>query len=227
MKILVTGGKGKIGQEACIQLREIGHDVVVFDRALDEDHDIQNPESLKSFFAEHGPEVVVHLAAWPWPMSLSFQDYVDNNVIGTFNVAEASLEFGVRRFVFTSSTAYYGYERSLTRPLPILNEDVPSVIHWAAPNEQYQSSELWYGISKIAAETLLAYYGLSQQFEVIILRLAPVPRHMELGLKIEKAAEAICLAVNHPHPLWYEIFNIATKPGLGIDKARQILGFEA
>jgi len=223
MKILVTGGKGKIGREVCAQLGK--HEVIVFDRVLNEEHDIRDPESLRSFFVEHTPEVVVHLAAFPCPMSPSFRHYMDNNVMGTLNVAEASLEFGVRRFIFTSSTAYYGYERSLGRQLPISGEDAPSVVHWLRP-DKYQLSELRYCISKVCAESLLAYYGLSQQFEVVVLRFAPVPHHLELGLALEKAGEAVRLAVEYPDSLWYEIFNIATQPGIGIKKARRILGFE-
>lgn len=227
MKILVTGGEGRIGQEVCTQLRQSEHEVFVFDKLSNEDHDIRNLESLRSFFAEHSPEIVVHLAAWPCPMFYSFQSYMGNNVIGTLNVAEASLEADVRRFIFTSSTAYYGYESSLGRSLPIRDEDAPSIVHWVSPDSKYVLSELRYGISKVCAESLLAYYGLSQQLEVVILRFAPVPHHLELGLKPEKAVEAIRLAVEYPTPLWYEVFNIATERGLGIAKAREILGFEA
>ena len=227
MKILVTGGKGKIGREVCVHLDRKGHEVSVFDKLLDEDYDIRDTITLERFFAEHTPETVVHLAAWPCPMDYPIRSYVANNVIGTLNVAEASLESGIKRLIFTSSTAYYGYESSLGLPPHIPDEQAMSLVDWLRADDGYQLSELRYGISKVCAESLLAYYGLSQQFEVVILRFAPVPRHLKLGLTMEKAVEAIRLAIEYPDPLWYEVFNIGTEPGLGVEKARKILGFNA
>ena len=38
--------------------------------------------------------------------------------------------------------------------------------------------------------------------------------------------EAIRLAVEHEGELWYEVFNIAGTPGVDIEKAKKVLGFE-
>src|SRR5678816_3087529 len=57
-----------------------------------------------------GHEVVFHLAALigiPYSYHAP-QSYVDTNVAGTLNVAQAALDAGVRRFVHVSTSEVYG-----------------------------------------------------------------------------------------------------------------------
>lgn len=225
-KILVTGAKGLIGGHTVRTLREADHEIVTFD--IKDGQDILSPLALRKVMQGQKPEVVVHLAGYPHPSTaLEYQHYLNNNIVGTFNVAEACAEAGVKRLVYSSSTAYYGYEHSIGRPLPIGNEACIPGIQWAKPAEdKYLDCELWYGISKVCCEALLAYYGLAKRYQVIILRFAPVPHHIDLGLKPKKAAEAVKLAVEHEGELWHEAFNVATEPGLDISKAVEILGFD-
>jgi UDP-glucose 4-epimerase len=225
MKILVTGGKGKIGGYTVAELQQAGHEVVTYD--LKDGQDILSVVSLTVFLKAHTPDVVVHLAAHPHPSTaLQYRDYLDFNVRGTFNVAEACAKAGVKRVIYSSSTAFYGYEWSVGRPLPIGDEHTIPGFRWAEPRSGYLPCELWYGISKVCCEALLSYYGLAQVYQVVILRFAPVPLHIKLGLKPETAAEAIRLAAEHPGELWYEVFNVASEPGLDITKAREVLGFD-
>ena len=225
MKVVITGGKGLIGRHTVRELKEAGHEVVVYD--IKDGQDISSPVALRKFFAQHKPEAVVHLAAWPHPStSLTYRHYLDGNIVGTFNVAEACAEAKIKKLIYTSSTAYYGYEFSVGKRTPIGNERTLPGYQWAkAKPDHYLPCELWYGISKVCAEALLSVYGLSQKYQVIILRFCPVPHHIDLGLKPAKAAEAIRLALEHEDELWYEVFNIAGTPGLDIRKAQRVLGF--
>ena len=59
-------------------------------------HDILNYEDLKK--AMKGCEIVVHSAAIRKPLEdKAFKDYFEVNCIGTFNVAQAAMENGVKR----------------------------------------------------------------------------------------------------------------------------------
>ena len=132
-QILVTGGAGFIGSHLVDKLlAEGGFRVSVLDnfnefyapdikRANLAQHsdnpqfklyeaDICRAESVRKIFAENEFEAIVHLAAWAGvrPSLLNPKLYTEVNVNGTVNLLEAAKEFGVRQFVFGSSSSVYG-----------------------------------------------------------------------------------------------------------------------
>ena len=72
--------------------------------------DICRAESLRRVFAENKFDAIVHLAAWAGvrPSLENPAIYVQTNVDGTLNLLELAREFGVRQFVFGSSSSVYG-----------------------------------------------------------------------------------------------------------------------
>lgn len=72
--------------------------------------DICNAESLNEIFADNRFDVIVHLAAWAGvrPSLLNPKLYTEVNVGGTLNLLEAAKRFGVKQFVFGSSSSVYG-----------------------------------------------------------------------------------------------------------------------
>jgi nucleoside-diphosphate-sugar epimerase len=219
-KVLVTGGAGMLGSHV-VNLLKKSREVTIYDKKNGQD--ILNLQMLVE--AMRGHTHVVHLAAYPAPLNLHISDFFKTNITGTFNVAEACEAAGIKRLVFSSSTGYYGHEASLNRSLPIGDESSPSLLGFVKPGN-YPPAELSYGISKLCCEALLARYGLSKKFQVVVLRLAPMPFFKGLSLKPEKAAEAIKLSLDYRNELWYEIFNIATGAGLCIEKAKNVLRFQ-
>ncbi len=134
--VLVTGAAGYVGGlvvEALAQdPRELSTVVatdlreVPADRRLDgvcyEAADICSG-ALRALVGDHGIDTVVHLAAVVTPQpgdSREAQHAVD--VGGTDNVVRACLEHGVRKLVYTSSGAAYGY---LPDNPPRLTEEAP------------------------------------------------------------------------------------------------------
>lgn len=129
MNILVTGGTGYIGSHTCVELINAGHEVVVFDNlsnskenSLDRvceitgkrpkfyNADMRDYESLRPVFSENSIDAVIHFAglkavgesvAKPW-------EYYNNNIVGTLNLLRAMKEYGVKKFVFSSSATVYG-----------------------------------------------------------------------------------------------------------------------
>jgi FlaA1/EpsC-like NDP-sugar epimerase len=67
--------------------------------------DIQDKNQLNKAFEGHQPHIVFHSAAYKHVPMLEIQPWkaIDNNVIGTKNLIEVSVEYKVERFVFVST----------------------------------------------------------------------------------------------------------------------------
>jgi len=189
MRALVTGGAGFIGSTLVDRLIEEGHDVVVVDdlrRGRREnlaaaeatgklklvELDITSPE-LAGVVADAAPEVIFHLAA-QIDVRVSVAEPlldVQQNVVGTVNVAEAARKAGVRKILFASSGgSIYGTPDELP-----VGESVP--INPKSP----------YAASKVAGEVYLNTYRQLYGLECTHLALANVygPRqdpHGEAGV---------------------------------------------
>jgi len=115
MKILITGGAGFIGSAVVRQAIRDGHSVVNVDAltyaaCLDnvaeagnspnyvfEHADIRDRAALDRIFTEHKPDAVMHLAAESH-VDRSIDgpgDFVQTNVIGTFNMLEAARAYWI------------------------------------------------------------------------------------------------------------------------------------
>jgi GDP-L-fucose synthase len=60
-RILVTGGAGFLGQSVCEELQAFGPAALLAPRSAD--YDLRDAEAIRRLFADHAPEVIVHLAA--------------------------------------------------------------------------------------------------------------------------------------------------------------------
>lgn len=155
MKILITGGAGFIGSHTAARLAKGRHEVMVVDnfktgttenlkgiRCGLHICDILDYKRLETAFFDFLPEVVIHLAAQS-AISTSLQSPeldVKINVIGTLNVIGLSQKFGVRKIVFSSTSAVYR-----EKPEP-----------WLAMDEKYPCEPSTpYGIDKLAAEQFI------------------------------------------------------------------------
>jgi|SRR3989344_1117124 len=229
MKILITGSSGFIGGELVKNLKD-KHELVTFDSVdgqnlLDYDH-------LKE--AMSGCDVVIHLAAIPAPVEgKNFSDYFKINCQGTFNVAQACLENHVKKLIFTSSTTYYGVERGIPFMKPIKENNLVVTQYVKVDDLECRDCDIAYSTSKVIAEQILANYGLTKKFQVVILRIGPTrPSGVHrpfLGthLKIENAIQAIERAINVKNKLWYEAFTITDDlEDIDISKAKEILAYD-
>lgn len=128
MRVLFTGGSGKAGRHAVAYLRDQGHRVLnldkvplgldgVDDRIADITDAGQVYDVMASYagFDEMEPGVgvprfdaVVHFAAIPRLLMTSDNECYRVNTLGTYNVIDAALKFGVRKVIFASSETTYG-----------------------------------------------------------------------------------------------------------------------
>ena len=126
MKILVTGGAGYIGSHIVLELCDSGFEVIVFDdlslgfrENVDQRAELYigstlNREGLDDVLSKN-IDAVIHLAAWKAAgesMDNPFK-YTQNNIIGTLNVLSSMTEYGVRKFILSSTAAVYGYPQYL------------------------------------------------------------------------------------------------------------------
>ncbi len=117
MRIGVTGGTGKLGRVVVDHLRNEGHDVTVFDVAVERGSgvrvDLTDYGQVVDAFAgvdEHhtGLDAIVHLAAIPAPGILSDVATFSNNLPATFHVFQAARRLGIKRIVYASSETVLG-----------------------------------------------------------------------------------------------------------------------
>jgi nucleoside-diphosphate-sugar epimerase len=234
MNILITGHKGHIGTEVFKDLKN-KYNVKGFDIKQSPKQDLNKYSMLRQ--AVKGNDIVTHLAAIPHPSrKIPYQDYFDINVKGTFNVAKACHQEKVKRLIYISSTAIYGlmvgsklrgYDLPLEKNADLFPKSISNKDNINMPQFPYASS-------KIACESLLATYGLSNKFEVVILRFSPCPplekydavyNRYGTVMTLQDAVKAINLAIEYKEELWYEIFNISTK-GITTVKAKEVLEYE-
>jgi UDP-glucose 4-epimerase len=152
-KILVTGGAGFIGSHIVEELVNRGHAVVVLDdlsggfvdnvapEASLVQGSITDVELVDRLFAQEQFEYVFHLAAYAAEGLSHFIKRFNytNNLLGSVNLINASVNHAIRCFVFTSSIAVYG----ASPELPMTEKTIPH------PEDSY-------GIAKLAVEQELA-----------------------------------------------------------------------
>src|SRR5579862_5755431 len=155
---LVTGGAGFIGSHVAEHLLRAGHDVVVLDDlsggfsdnvppgALFVQGSIFDHELLERLFRKHSFTHVFHLAAYAAEGLSHFikRFNYQNNLIGSVNLINASINYQVRCFVFTSSIAVYGHAAPpVTEETPPTPADPYGVGKWAVEQELRISREVF------------------------------------------------------------------------------------
>jgi nucleoside-diphosphate-sugar epimerase len=160
--------------------------------------DIMDVSSLEDRMA--GANVVVHLAALPTPRpECSFDEYFDQNCVGTNNVLRAATAAGVGRYVHASSIAVHGVEDGFP-PVKEFGWSAPYLAQRSLPEQSAASaSEVAYAASKAAAEQIVANYAFVGSTSARILRLGPVEVvHQGWTVSMAEVVEAFVAAIVDP-----------------------------
>lgn len=135
-KILLTGGTGFLGGQLAKRLSADGYDLRCVVRNLNKalHLQVQGAELLVGDLvdlevvleAARGVDSVVHAAALVGGWG-SRNSYIRNNILPTKNLLDACANCGVKRFLFVSSVAAYGFQpyRRLTESSPPKPESNP------------------------------------------------------------------------------------------------------
>jgi nucleoside-diphosphate-sugar epimerase len=171
MRVLVTGGAGRLGTTVCKALAEDGYVVRVFD--LDSTHsrksvqhlgeeveirwgDITNPDAVRE--ALDGVDAVVHMAGILPPVADERPELAHKvNVEGTQTLVESIAETGRQTpIVFTSSVAVFGPTPDATEPI--------------SPDRYPPNPKGAYGQTKLEAERVIKQAGI----DYLVLRLTAI-----------------------------------------------------
>jgi nucleoside-diphosphate-sugar epimerase len=184
MKILVTGGLGLIGHNVVQRLQAKEHEVVIVDtkttygiipqseidylmsermKKITPDTPIYNvgiedADKLDAVFAEHKPEVVIHMASFPRQKVVNANPAWGARIMseGLINVCERAKKHQVERVVYISSSMVYGdFEDQVLENDP------------CKPIGQY-------GIMKLTGEDLVKDYHRRGAFDYAIIRPSAV-----------------------------------------------------
>jgi UDP-glucose 4-epimerase len=184
MKILVTGGAGFIGSHVVDAYLELGHEVVVVDNLSSGSIENLNPKAkfykmdirdsdIEDLFKNEKPDVVNHHAA-QMDVRKSVEDPIydaDVNIIGSLNLLQNCIRYGVKKFIFASTGgAIYGEQ------------------DYFPADEEHPTRPLSpYGVAKLTVEKYLYFYKEVHGLSYVVLRYANIygPRqnpHGEAGV---------------------------------------------
>ncbi len=134
MAILVTGGAGYIGSHTCVELLNIGEEIVIVDNFLNSkpealerikkitgkdfkfyEVDLLDREKLTKVFDENKIDSVIHFAGLK-AVGESVKEpirYYHNNITGTLILCEVMAAHNVKKIVFSSSATVYGSPKTV------------------------------------------------------------------------------------------------------------------
>jgi UDP-glucose 4-epimerase len=165
--ILVTGGAGYVGSAVSEALIKAGHKVVIADNFTSGFTELVAPESsfypvsygdyeaIKNIIEAEGISSIVHCAAKSLVKDSVENpiEYYKSNVADSIELLRASVDSGIKEFIFSSSAAVYGQPN--TSPI---KEEFPLL-----PINPY-------GETKVAFEGLLAAASVSNDLKAIAFR---------------------------------------------------------
>lgn len=179
LNILVTGGAGFIASHIVDALIENGHNVTIIDNLSTGRKENINPKAkfyekdirddLSEIFEQGKFDIVNHHAA-QINVRRSVNDPIYDaqiNILGTLNLLQNCVKFGVKKFMFASTGgAVYGEQD-----------------YFPADENHKQQPLSPYGISKLAVEKYLYFYKEVHNLRYTILRYANIygPRQNPLG----------------------------------------------
>jgi NAD+ dependent glucose-6-phosphate dehydrogenase len=160
-KILITGAGGTIGKHLTVSLAN-HYDIRAHYRRTAEGSpaaetctaDITILEDVLPIM--EGIDTVLHLAGDP-RVPASWEDVLQANIVGMYNVLEAAHRAGVRRVVFASTNHVMGMH------------DVKG--DWPVNNQMPQRPDSYYGVSKAFGEDIGRYYWDKHGLEFIAVRI--------------------------------------------------------
>jgi nucleoside-diphosphate-sugar epimerase len=191
MKVLITGASGRVGRAISIRLYP-GHEVLGYDQAPSSTADVvaslEDTDRLRS--ALEGVDAVVHTAALHAPHVgvRSEAEFERVNVRFTGDLLRLSVAAGVRRFIFTSTTALYGAAATPREKAGWVTEDtVPQ------PRTIYHRT-------KLQAESVLEAAAGRGELDVTVLRMSrcfPEPAPLMASFRLHRGVDARDVAHAH------------------------------
>jgi UDP-glucose 4-epimerase len=184
MKIVVTGGSGRLGSYLAKELSK-NHEVTVFDKKETKSDsvkyykgDVLNIDDCKKAF--EGSDLVVHLAGIPDTWNDSPEVVFHVNTLGTFNVYQACSKMNIKKVVYAGSETSYGFHFRLRKNF--LPEYLPlDEEHPLKPADAY-------GLSKKFGEEIGLSFMRRFDISTVVIRIVWIwfPEEVEIYRKLVK-----------------------------------------
>ena len=241
-KVLITGGAGLIGSVLIERLGSI-YDISSLDLRPAEGvpstiGSLDDYDAIRPAF--DGIDTVVHLAA-DRAAYAEWDSVLPNNLVGTYNVFEASRDAGVKRVIFASSNHATGGYYLVPPWKHIADGDFDQLVagEYALVDESAAiRPDGFYGVSKAFGEAIGSYYNDYHGVSSIHLRIGWVissddptfsPFALSLWLSKRDAAQVVQRSIDAPESLRYGIY-YATSDNrwkiFDISRAKAELGFK-
>ncbi len=239
-KVLVTGASGLVGKVFLDHAHGKYELSALNRRAVDGieclQADITDLAAIRPAFA--GKDTVVHLAALA-ASDASFEQALNHNVIGAYNVFEAARQAGVRRVVFASSGAsVMGWESEFPYNTLIEGRYDEAPEAWRkVTHETPTRPGGFYGWSKVAGESLARHYSDAYGMSMICLRLGRVnpenrpvdSRNFSVWCSYRDVSQLIEKCIDAPDSVGFDIFYAVSNNKWSyrdISHARDVVGYE-
>ncbi len=229
MKLIITGATGFIGRNLAVSLARDGHEILATGRALGVGNilgaagiefrpaDIGRTGSLLEVFEP--ADCVVHCAGKSGDWG-AYEQFHQDNVIGTRNVLQGCIRYGIEKLIFVSSPSVYFNDQDRLD----LKEDDPlpprQLSHYATTkliSEKEVLAAREKGIDVINLRPKAVFGPHDNTFSPRILRMSRKRRFPLINngravvdiTYIENFVDAVRLCFKAPEEAWNETYNIS------------------
>ena len=160
-------------------------------------------------------DVVIHLAGVP-SGAAPWEDILQNNIIGTYNIFEGARRNGVRRIVLASRAGLFGpYPKNMMRTADMLPRP-----------------ESYYSVSKIFGESLGYMYSARHGMEFVGVRIGNFKRAKPIAEHPHRLSHGDCVrlfeaAATHPGVKYEVVFGVSdsTWKLYDVEHGRKAIGY--
>jgi len=226
MKILITGVSGLIGNLLAVYLKNQGHEITALNRSKVNGYnsiqaDISNLEDIKPAF--HNKDLVIHMSAYTAPPNSKhsptdeeqWQGNLNTNIIGVYNIFEASRLAKVPRVIFGSSGAAIGGYSKIFPYNKIAEgkyDEIPESYNKISHSEVRPLG--LYGAAKVWGEAIARHFSDAYGLSILCLRIGSVrkedypnnPHRFSYYLSHKDIIQMVEKCINAPKELLYDIF---------------------
>ena len=252
MRTLVTGGAGFIGSNLVSELIKDGHEVVIVDDLSTGKEENIHPKATPwivdiSDIDEDWEEifdnidVVFHTAARArvQPSIKNPIKFNNVNVTGTLNMLKCCVDYGVNRFVYSSSSSVYGNVEQLPTPEEHKLNPISPYALQKLIGEQY--CKLFSDVYNLETACLRYFnvYGDGMSLEGAYKLVIPVFTEQRLSGKpmtirgdgeqrrdftyVGDVVDANIRAGFYKHPMWGEVFNVGNGDNRSVNQIADMI----
>jgi len=159
-KILITGGRGMVGKNLILKLRNLGFENLIFPSM--KELDLRNREEVFQFFNQEKIDYVFHLAAKVGGIKSNMNnpvEYLRDNLLLNTNIIDACYKFKIKKLINLGSSCIY--PKNCLQPMK--EEDLLS--------GKLEPTNEGYALSKICSLKLCKYYN--EQYGTNFISLMP------------------------------------------------------